>query len=85
MAVGVLAGVGGAAGNVTTFSKPLGLRVELGESALVDLDHLADLGINGKHALVPAAILEDGQAGEPCRAFAGHRSRWTSKPWSSTK
>ena len=62
-------------GKLGDLLEPLRLRIELGEPALVDLEHLADLGVDREHPLASLAILEDDQSRDPGRAFAGHRGR----------
>ena len=51
MAVGVLAGIGGGFGKLGDLLEPLRLRIELDKPALVDLEHLADLGVDREHPL----------------------------------
>ena len=80
MAVGEFADICGGFGKLGNLFEPLRLRIELGKTALVDFEHLADLGVDREHPLARLAILEDDQSRDPGRALAGHRGRRAGEP-----
>ena len=67
-------------GKLGDLFEPLRLRIELGKPALVDLEHLADLGVDREHSLACLSILENDQSRDPGRALAGHRGRRAGEP-----
>ena len=75
----------GGFGKLGDLLEPLSSRIEFGKSALVDFEHLADLGVNREHPLARLLILEDDQSRDPGRALAGHRGRRAGETCSSRK
>ena len=87
MAVGKLAGdTLAASGNWATFSNRCDLRIELGKPALVDLEHLADLGVDRRtSARVPSRSLSTTRPEIQVGPSPGIGAVGRAKPWSSRK